>query len=244
MVTFDCYGTLVDWEAGIAAAFVREARARTKSRSTGRDRRALTIEVEPEVEAEALPPLSGGAARDGPARRRTGSAGRSPEERAVFLAESLCPTGARFPTRTRRSRSGGGGLPARHPLERGRRPARRGRPLRLPSSWSSPRSRCAPTSRRTATSSRLAAASATALAPRRAELVPRRGARERARHPGRVDQPEEERRAAKAEPEVEVATSPDSRTGSSPETDQETRAGAEAAEISRRTRRRSVTSIP
>src|SRR3989442_4507840 len=52
MVTFDCYGTLIDWESGIAAAFLEAARADGLSLDRGEVLRAYA-ELEPLVEAEA-----------------------------------------------------------------------------------------------------------------------------------------------------------------------------------------------
>jgi len=52
VVTFDCYGTLVDWEGGIVAAFEREA----ASAGVVLDRAAILAahaEIEPRVQAEA-----------------------------------------------------------------------------------------------------------------------------------------------------------------------------------------------
>jgi len=46
IITFDCYGTLIDWEAGIAGAFMR-AVVGTGSR------------LDPGVEIESLPPVEG-----------------------------------------------------------------------------------------------------------------------------------------------------------------------------------------
>jgi 2-haloacid dehalogenase/putative hydrolase of the HAD superfamily len=52
VITFDCYGTLIDWEAGIASAF---AAATRRSRPVDvRAAVALHAEIEPVVEAEAF----------------------------------------------------------------------------------------------------------------------------------------------------------------------------------------------
>ena len=60
LITFDCYGTLIDWEAGIVAAFQREA-----------------VRVGKPLEASAIiaayhaeEPAVDGAARGGSARPR------------------------------------------------------------------------------------------------------------------------------------------------------------------------------
>ena len=55
VVTFDCYGTLIDWEEGIASAFLREA----ERDGQALDRSAILAEyhrVEPEVEAARYRP--------------------------------------------------------------------------------------------------------------------------------------------------------------------------------------------
>jgi len=55
VLTFDCYGTLIDWAHGIGEAFARAA----ASRGREVDRRqvlALYAEVEPQVQAEAYRP--------------------------------------------------------------------------------------------------------------------------------------------------------------------------------------------
>lgn len=55
VVTFDCYGTLIDWERGIAEAFTAEARR--AGREAGREAViAAYHEVEPRVEASAFRP--------------------------------------------------------------------------------------------------------------------------------------------------------------------------------------------
>src|SRR5438093_1437009 len=52
VITFDCYGTLIDWESGIAAAFLEAARADGLALDRGEVLRAYA-EMEPVVEAEA-----------------------------------------------------------------------------------------------------------------------------------------------------------------------------------------------
>ena len=52
VITFDCYGTLIDWEAGILDAFLREAAAEGIDRSPA-EVLAAYAEIEPAVEAEA-----------------------------------------------------------------------------------------------------------------------------------------------------------------------------------------------
>jgi 2-haloacid dehalogenase/putative hydrolase of the HAD superfamily len=94
VVTFDCYGTLVDWEGGLATAFLRAAWA-----SGVRLERAAVLQaymaVEPEVEAgayrsyrEVLAASAGGVAARLGWRLDPGSAN--------FLADSL-PAWVPFP---------------------------------------------------------------------------------------------------------------------------------------------------
>ena len=87
IITFDCYGTLIDWETGIREAFVRAA---------ARDRVALDpaavlrayAELEPVVEAEIY--RSYREVLTETARRVAAELGwRLTVERASFLAESL-----------------------------------------------------------------------------------------------------------------------------------------------------------
>lgn len=87
IVTFDCYGTLVDWEEGIASAFLAAAR------EEGRDfpREAILrsySEIEPQVEAEPFRPY-----RDVLAETASRVASRLgwnlPAAGAGFLAQSL-----------------------------------------------------------------------------------------------------------------------------------------------------------
>ncbi len=93
-ITFDCYGTLVDWEAGIWAAF-RDACAVTAASGapggTGLSREAVLAayaEIEPAVEAEAFRPYR--EVLDETARRVAARLGlRIPPARARFLSESL-----------------------------------------------------------------------------------------------------------------------------------------------------------
>ncbi len=87
VLTFDCYGTLIDWESGIGEAFAQAAVAdRVKL-----DRKALLdsyAEVEPIVEAEAY--RSYRSILTETARRVAARLGWSlSQERAGFLADSL-----------------------------------------------------------------------------------------------------------------------------------------------------------
>ena len=94
VVTFDCYGTLIDWEDGIASAFVREAAA--DGVSLDRSRIIGTYhEIEPTVEAERYEPYRDVLART--ARRVADRLGwELSEERSRFLPESL-PDWSPFP---------------------------------------------------------------------------------------------------------------------------------------------------
>ena len=97
VVTFDCYGTLIDWEAGIASAFAAAAR-----RSRPVDVRAavrLHAEIEPVVEAEAF--RSYREVLTETARRVAARLGWPlPDGNAGFLAESL-PAWLPFPDTNR-----------------------------------------------------------------------------------------------------------------------------------------------
>jgi 2-haloalkanoic acid dehalogenase type II len=55
VVTFDCYGTLIDWESGIREAFAAEARRMGVPVDT-RQVLALYVEIEAQVEAEPYRP--------------------------------------------------------------------------------------------------------------------------------------------------------------------------------------------
>lgn len=87
IVTFDCYGTLVDWEGGIASAFLREA---AEDGIVLERRRVLAAyhELEPQIEAVAYR-----AYRDVQAVTAMRVAQRLgwplTADRALFLSESL-----------------------------------------------------------------------------------------------------------------------------------------------------------
>ena len=87
VITFDCYGTLIDWESGIWEAFAQAAAAD----GVKLDRMALLrayAEVEPLVEAEAY--RSYRSILTETAQRVAARLGWSlPKERAGFLADSL-----------------------------------------------------------------------------------------------------------------------------------------------------------
>jgi 2-haloalkanoic acid dehalogenase type II len=94
VVTFDCYGTLIDWEDGIVSAFTREAAADGVSIDRSRIIGAYH-EVEPTVEAERYESYRDVLART--ARRVAGRLGwELSEERSRFLPESL-PDWSPFP---------------------------------------------------------------------------------------------------------------------------------------------------
>ena len=87
LLTFDCYGTLIDWETGIAGAFEREAA-----------RAGRAVEREQALEAYAACEAEAEAAEYAPYRDVLASAARCaargvgwdlPRDRAGFLAESL-----------------------------------------------------------------------------------------------------------------------------------------------------------
>ena len=87
VVTFDCYGTLVDWRGGITRAF-REAAQRDGAKADDETVLALYNEIEPAVQAERY--RSYREVLTESARRVAGRLGWSLSEgRAAFLAESL-----------------------------------------------------------------------------------------------------------------------------------------------------------
>ncbi|MFN2431336.1 MAG: HAD family hydrolase [Gemmatimonadota bacterium] len=87
MLTFDCYGTLVDWETGIAGAFQEEA-ARDGVRLDRERVLAAYARAEAAVEAEAWRPYREVLAEAAMRAARELGWGLSPE-RATFLARSL-----------------------------------------------------------------------------------------------------------------------------------------------------------
>jgi len=98
VVTFDCYGTLIDWESGIRKAFLAAASA-DGAQVRPEEILPAYAEIEPGVEAEGYR-----AYRDVLARTAVGVAERFGWkvglERARFLAESL-PSWAPFPDTNR-----------------------------------------------------------------------------------------------------------------------------------------------
>jgi 2-haloacid dehalogenase/putative hydrolase of the HAD superfamily len=92
VITFDCYGTLIDWEDGIASAFTRAAAEEGVVLVPTQIIEAYH-EVEPEVEAQRYEPYRDVLART--ARRVADRLGwEVSEEKARFLPDSLpdwCP---------------------------------------------------------------------------------------------------------------------------------------------------------
>ena len=87
LITFDCYGTLIDWEEGIVSAFQREAARAGKSVDAAAVIAAYHTE-EPAVEFESYHPYRDVLTKT--ARRVAGRLGLPIEPaRAAFLAESL-----------------------------------------------------------------------------------------------------------------------------------------------------------
>jgi 2-haloalkanoic acid dehalogenase type II len=87
VITFDCYGTLIDWEGGISAAFARAMAADARQLDRAQMLKAYA-EIEPAVEAETYRPY-----RDVLTETAQRVANRlgwplSPEQ-VSFLAESL-----------------------------------------------------------------------------------------------------------------------------------------------------------
>jgi 2-haloalkanoic acid dehalogenase type II len=94
VVTFDCYGTLIDWEHGIRSAFAAEAAKLGRPLDTAAAVR-LYVESEAAVEAEGYRSYREVLAES--ARRVAARLGWPlPAERAGFLAESL-PAWPQFP---------------------------------------------------------------------------------------------------------------------------------------------------
>jgi 2-haloalkanoic acid dehalogenase type II len=94
IVTFDCYGTLIDWRGGIGAAFL-EAGSRDGVKPPIDDVLRFYAELEPEVQKETY--RSYRAVLTETARRVATRIGwPMSEERARFLAESL-PAWRPFP---------------------------------------------------------------------------------------------------------------------------------------------------
>ena len=102
IVTFDCYGTLIDWESGLGRWFGETSGGRWSHRRASR-RLAAYAEIEPDVEARAYRSyrevLAMTALRVAKRLNRPLGAGR-----ALSLAESPLLLACPFPTRTRRWR--------------------------------------------------------------------------------------------------------------------------------------------
>jgi 2-haloalkanoic acid dehalogenase type II len=87
IVTFDCYGTLVDWEEGISSAFLAAARRGGRELERESVLRAYS-EIEPQVEGEAFRPYREVLAET--ASRVAARLGWDlPASKASFLADSL-----------------------------------------------------------------------------------------------------------------------------------------------------------
>ncbi len=87
VITFDCYGTLIDWEGGIRAAFT-EAAARDGFPLDPAQALAAYGEIEPVVEAEAYRSYRAVLTETaGRVARRLGWS--LPPDRTAFLAQSL-----------------------------------------------------------------------------------------------------------------------------------------------------------
>ena len=87
VITFDCYGTLIDWERGITGAFAAELRSAGSSIGVGQVLAAYH-EIEPVVQREAYRSYRDVLTET--ARRLARRLGWTlPEARASFLAESV-----------------------------------------------------------------------------------------------------------------------------------------------------------
>jgi 2-haloalkanoic acid dehalogenase type II len=87
VITFDCYGTLIDWEGGISTAFASAAAAETRQLDRTQMLKAYA-ELEPSVEAAPYRRYRDVLTE---AARRVGERLEWPlsQEQAVFLAKSL-----------------------------------------------------------------------------------------------------------------------------------------------------------
>ena len=128
VVTFDCYGTLIDWERGIAGAF-RAALVRRRRRPRSRARARRLPRAGARRAGRALSPLPGRADRDRAARGRApglgapGGAGELPGRQPAELDALRRHQRRARATRPRRLSPG-------HPLQRRRRsPGRHPPPL-------------------------------------------------------------------------------------------------------------------
>ena len=87
VITFDCYGTLIDWESGIADAFKKTAATVGVALDTSAALAAYA-DIEPVVEAETYRTYRAVVAET--ARRVAKQLGWPiPEDRATFIADSL-----------------------------------------------------------------------------------------------------------------------------------------------------------
>ena len=185
VITFDCYGTLIDWEARHPRRVPRGGgRATACQLDPGAALRAV-FEREPEVQAEHYRSYREVLTESRPAvAARLGwalAAARRVPGREPAALEPV-------PRHQRRARAAlRGGLPARHPLQRGRRPAGRYAPslhggLHLLVTAQQVRSYKPASGHFTTARERIGGR---ALAPRRPELLPRHHARRRPARAGR-----------------------------------------------------------
>jgi 2-haloalkanoic acid dehalogenase type II len=94
VITFDCYGTLIDWESGIGAAFAKAAAADARQLDRAEVLKAYS-EIEPNVEAETYRRYRD-VLRETAQRVAERFGWPLSRERAAFLAESL-PSWPPFP---------------------------------------------------------------------------------------------------------------------------------------------------
>ncbi|KAF0194386.1 MAG: putative hydrolase of the HAD superfamily, partial [bacterium] len=87
IITFDCYGTLIDWENGITNAFQKEA-SRDGKTFTKEEVIAAHIAIEPQVQAEFYQ-LYSNILAEVAQRMAKNLDWELSEERARFLADSL-----------------------------------------------------------------------------------------------------------------------------------------------------------
>ena len=125
-LSFDCYGTLIDWEAGIAAVLAPWAREQGLDLS---DEELLLAYADNEAAVERETPSALYPEVLADAFRRTGETAQRPGERRVGAAAGrLGPGLAGVPRLRRRAGPAGPALQADHPLERPPRRVRRQQP--------------------------------------------------------------------------------------------------------------------
>ena len=115
-LSFDCYGTLIDWESGIAAVLAPWAREQGLDLT---DEELLLAYADNEAAVERETPAALYPDVLATAFRRTGDSARAPGERRVGAAAGqLGPGLAGVPRLRRRSGPAGQALPADHPVQR------------------------------------------------------------------------------------------------------------------------------